>query len=610
MHRIISLIKVHKILSCLGIIIFFGSGYYGYTRYTANGGETHYILAIVEKGMLIVSISGSGQVSSSNQVDVKPKASGEITALYAKLGQEVGVGAILAAIDASDAERSVRDAETSLETAKLELDKLLDPLDELTLLQAENSLIQTKESKKKSEDNLKKAHEDGFNTVANVFLELPGIMIGLHDILFESTFIGSGQSNISYYADSVKMYDEKALQYKEDTNIAYQKALMAYDKNFADYKSTSRFADNNTIEMLIGKTYDTTKDIAEAIKNVNNLIQFYQDKLTEQNLKPNPLSNTHLSSLVTYTGKTNSSLSTLLSIDRTIQDSKDAIISAGRSIEEKELSLVKTKKGPDDLDIRAKKIVIQQKEDALTTAKQALADHYVRAPFTGVIAKVSVKKGDTASAGTLIATLVTKQKIAEVSLNEIDVARIKTGQKTTLTFDAIPDLTITGQVAEVDAVGIVSQGVVTYTVKIGFDTQDDRVKTAMSISAAIVIEAKPNVLLVPNSAVKSQNNAQYAEMAEGEDINVNSAVNGTGVILKNTPRRQTIETGLSNDEFIEIISGLKEGDHVVARTIQPGTGTTQTQTQQQLSGLRIPGLSGGGGGGGGFRGGGASPANR
>lgn len=568
-------------------------GYFGYTKIFSTDGAIRYVTAQVQKGTLIVSVSGSGQVSASNQVDIKPKASGEITTVYVKAGQEVGTGALLAAIDSADAERAVRDAKTSLETARLELDKMLEPLDELTLLQAENSLIQIKESKQKAEDNLKKAYEDGFNTIANAFLDLPGVMTGLQDILFESTLGGGGQWNIDYYENSVKTYDEKVPQYKENTLLAYQTARAAYDKNFDDYKSTSRFADRDTIESLIGETYDTAKDIAEAVKSANNLIQFYQDKLTERNLKPNSLSNTHLSTLNTYTGKTNSNLSSLLFIKRTIQDSKEAIISAERSIEEKELSLAKIKKGPDDLDIRAKKITIRQREDALLTAKQTLADHYVRAPFSGVIAKVNAKKGDLASAGTAVATLVTKQKIAEVSLNEIDVAKIKAGQKATLTFDAVPDLTIIGQVAEVDAVGVVSQGVVTYTVKIAFDTQNERVKTSMSVSAAIITEAKPNILLIPNSAVKSQNNAQYMEIVEGEDLNMAPAANSGGVILKNIPRQQIIETGLSSDEFTEIVSGLKEGDTVVTRTIQPSTGTTQTQTQQQSSGLKIPGLGGG-----------------
>ena len=531
--------------------------------------------ASVRKGAVIVAITGSGQVSASNQSDIKSKASGDITGVYVTLGQEASAGALLAVIDASDAERTERDAETNLETAKLELDKLLEPLDELTLLQAENYLTQTKESKQKSEDDLKKAHEDGFNTVANAFLELPGVMTGLQEMLFESALGGSGQWNIDYYEDAVKTYDEKVSQYKEAARLAYQTARTAYDKNFTDYKSTSRFANSSVIESLISETYDTTKDIAEAVKNANNLIQFYQDKLTERKIKPNSLSNTHLSTLSSDTGKTNSNISNLLSIKRTIQDSKEAIISAERSIEEKRLSLAKIKKGPDELDIRAKKITIQQKEEALLTAKQALADHYVRAPFAGIIAKVNAKKGDAASAGAAIATLVTKQKTAEISLNEIDAAKIKIGQKTTLIFDAIDGLNTAGEVAEIDAIGTVAQGVVTYTVKITFDNQDDRVKPGMSVSAEIITDMAQDVLLVPNSAVKSQGETHYVEMF---DQAIPRNKNGQGVSSPVPPRRQTVEIGLSNDTFTEIISGLNEGDQVVARTT---SGSSSSQSAQQ-----------------------------
>ncbi len=582
----------HKIATGIIILIIAGGGYYGYKYLFGASVAARYVSAQVQKGTLIVSITGSGQVSASNQVDIKPRVSGEITALYAKLGQEMSTGAVLAAIDAADAQRTARDAETSLETAKLELDKLLEPLDELTLLQAENSLMQTKESKQKAEDNLKKAYEDGFNTVANAFLNLPSVMAGLHDMLYSSdTGLGGGsQWNIDFYANAVRTYDEKVLQYKADAADKYLAARSVYNKNFDDYKQASRFSERNAIESLINETYDTTKAVAEAVKSANNLIQFYQDKLIEHSLKPQTLSNTHLSSLTSYTGTTNSYLSSLLSAERSIQDYKESIVNAERSIGEKELSLAKIKKGPDDLDIRAKKVAIQQREDALATAKQTLADHYVRAPFAGVIAKVSAKKGDSASASTIIATLITKQRIAEISLNEVDVSKVKVNQKVTITFDAIEGLSITGEVAEIDSVGAVTQGVVTYGVKIGFDTQlarrsldeggDDRVKPGMSVSAAIITDAKQNVLLVPSSAVKQQNDAAYVEIFTGET---------------QTPRQQIVQVGLSNDTMTEIVSGLNEGGQVVTQTITASASQSQTQ---QNTGLRIPGITGGGGGGG------------
>ncbi len=587
MANLIKKLLERKILFGTIAVVLIASGYFGYTKIFNTDIVARHVTTQVQKGILIVSITGSGQTSVSNQVDVKPKASGDIIYVGVKNGQEVKAGMLLAQIDSRDAQKAVRDAEVNLESAKLSLEKLQKPADELSILQAENSLAQAKESKQKAEDDIIKAYEDGFNTVANAFLDLPTAMAGLQDMLFSSDIGlgGGGQWNIDYYANAVQTYDEKVLQYKTDTSDKYRVARTVYDKNFQDYKSASRFSERSIIESLIDETYDATKDIAEAVKSANNLIQFYQDKLTERNLKPQVFSNTHLSTLNTYTGKTNAHLLNLLSIKRTIQTSKETIVNSDRSIAEKTESLAKLKTGADALDIQSQELTIKQRENALLDAKEKLADYFIRAPFEGLIAKINVKKGDPISGNTVAAILITKQKIAEISLNEIDVAKVKAGQKATLTFDAIPDLTITGQVAEVDVIGTVSQGVVTYTIKIGFDTQDDRVKTAMSVSAAIITEAKPNVLLVPNSAVKSQGGMSYVEILDG-----------------NSARRQPVEIGASNDEFTEIAGGLKEGDLVVTRTIQPNS--TQTQTQSSQGGLRIPGLPSGGGGGSSFRGGG------
>ena len=72
-----------KFTTGIALILIVGVGYFGYGKIFSNDGAVRYATAQVQNGTLIVSISGSGQVSASNQVDVKPKASGEITAVYA-----------------------------------------------------------------------------------------------------------------------------------------------------------------------------------------------------------------------------------------------------------------------------------------------------------------------------------------------------------------------------------------------------------------------------------------------------------------------------------------------------------------------------------------------
>jgi HlyD family secretion protein len=186
---------------------------------------------------------------------------------------------------------------------------------------------------------------------------------------------------------------------------------------------------------------------------------------------------------------------------------------------------------------------------------------------------MDVKKSDEVSSGSAIATLITDSKFAEISLNEVDIAKVKVGQKATLTFDAIDNLSITGQVTETDIVGAVSQGVVTYNVKIGFDTQDDRVRSGMSVSADIVTDIKQDILIAPSGAVKSQGETNYVEIVDRE---AEVTTGNQGVVLDLSPRNQEVVVGLSDDTSTEIISGLEEGDKIITRTIT--TSSTKTTT--------------------------------
>ncbi|MDD4476555.1 MAG: efflux RND transporter periplasmic adaptor subunit [Patescibacteria group bacterium] len=575
MKKILGLIWRHKIYSLIVLVILGTGGYFGYQKWFVSEESVRYITAKAERGVLTTSISGTGQISASSQVDIKTKTSGDVTYVGAKTGQEVKSGTLLVSLNTKEALKTVRDAEESLETAKLSLEKLLQPADELTLLQAEHSLEQAKESKQKAVESLKKAYDDGFNGVANAFLDIPSVMTGMQDLLYSNNYTNT-QMNFEYYAEQVRsrLFDEKALEYKNDANVKYQAAREAYNKNFQDYKSASRFSDNETIEALIVETYDSVKTIAEAVKSANNLVQYYIDKFTEANLKTQTLATTHLSSLSSYTGKTNSHLLSLLSTKQTFQTNKETIINADRTIAEKTGSLADLKAGADPLDVRSQNLSIKQKEYALADAKEKLADYYVYAPFDGTIVAFDVKKGDSVSASAVLGTIITKQRIATISLNEIDVAKVKVGQNVILTFDAVDDLSITGQVAEVDALGTTSQGVVSYNVEIVFDIQDERIKPGMSVSASIILESKQDVLMVSSSAVKTQGTNSYVEQLDS-----------AGALV-----RKTVQIGASNDTMTEITEGLTDGEEIIAQKISTGAASTsKTTTNNSSSG---PGVGG------------------
>ena len=551
-----SYILAHKVKAIIILIILLGGGYWVYGKITSTTGNIRYLTAKVEKGTIVASISGTGQVSALNQVDIKSKVSGDVLYLSAQNGQRIGASALIAKLDTKDAEKSVRDAEANLESAKISLAKL-----------------EIQESKENMDANLAQAYDDGFNSIANAFLDLPGIMTGLNDMFLKST-ISTSQWNVDWYEGQTATEDQdKAFIYKQNFIDSYNVAQKAYDTNSADYKLVSRNSDTAAIEKTILQTYETTKLISDTVKNANNYVDFVNDSMVKHNFSVPAIIITHKTSLNSYTGKTNTHLLNLLSIKTSIKSYKDAFPNSS-------------------LDIQSSELNVKQKENALRDAQDKLADYSMRAPFAGTIAKINIKKSDSVSSGTIVATLITEKQIAEISLNEVDVAKIKIGQKATLTFDAVPNLAISGVVAEIDSVGTVSQGVVTYIVKISFDTQDNRVKAAMSVSAAIITDVKQEVLIVPNSAIKSQAGTSYVEMFDAPLVLPTDGLIGS--ISKIAPRKIQVAVGLSNDSKTEITSGLKEGDEIITRTILPTT-TTATTTAPSIFGSPAGGNRGGGG---------------
>lgn len=508
MKKIRLYIITHKIISTIILIALLGAGYWGYKKFTSTAGDTRYLTAKVEKSTIIASISGSGQVSDVNQIDIKPKVSGNVIYLGIKNGEKVTAGTLIAELDPKDAQKTVRDAEISLESSKLSLEKL-----------------KIQNSNENMDASSVKVYADGFNAVSDAFYDLNSVLTGLDNML--------ALNNLS--DNAARMSGNTAQANRNKAQTAYYKTQNIFNQNTRDYGKLNNNSPRTDIESIIKETYDTTKLLSDAIKSASDFVDFMaNDSSNPSNFTSNQ------TTLSTYTSTINGHLSTLQLAKTNINDNKDSLQNSS-------------------LDIRSAQLSVQQKENSLQDAKDNLADYFIRAPFAGTITNFNIKKLDSITTSTVVGTLITQQQFALISLNEVDVAKIKIGQKATLSFDAIPDLTISGIVTEIDSIGTVSQGVVTYGVKINFDTQDERVKPGMSVSTEIITDIKQDVLVVPNSAVKSQGSQSYVE-------NFSS-------VSKSVPNKIKVIVGLSNDSQSEIISGIKEGDEIVTRTILSTTAT-------------------------------------
>lgn len=574
-QKISSFAKTHKFIAFIIGLVVVGVSWWGYSAMTGAEGETRYVLGMVEKGTIVASISASGQVSASNQVEIQPKASGEIIYVGVKEGQSVKNGAVIAQIDSKTAQKSVRDAEANLESAQIALEKLKKPASALTVTQAQNALAN-------AQDSLTKLYSDGNTHVINVFLDIPSIITSLEDILIDDNAGGNGQWNMDYYANGIDNYDSRASTFKETAHSDYLAAKKAYDTAFVEYQALGNKPDNASIEKALTDSYTAVQLTAKALKSTNALVQLYVDIYEAHDFTPASAATTALTNLNTYTGTINSHLTTLLSDTNSLKQYKQSIV-------EKQQSLDETLAGADSLDVRSSELSVIKAQNALQDAKNTLADYFIRAPFDGIVASLDIQKGQTVGSAA-VATLITNQKVATLSVNEVDAAQIKVGDKATLSFDAIEDLTLTGEVVAIDTIGTVTQGVVSYELKVVFDSQDERIKSGMTANAAIQTDTKQDVLVVSSSAVKTQNGVSYVQVF---DPPLQQTGGTQGVTSAIAPRQIEVVIGIADDTNVEIVSGLEEGQQVVTRTISGATASASTATGNAATrgggGLGAPG---------------------
>ena len=241
--------------------------------------------------------------------------------------------------------------------------------------------------------------------------------------------------------------------------------------------------------------------------------------------------------------------------------------------------------------------VMTQAQTALNSSwysyQQATPTIY--APISGTITGLSLREGTVIVAQTNSTTgNQSSQKVASVTtgaqpaisvnLSQIDISRVKIGNKVTITLDAFPGKTYTGKVVSIDTIGIVSSGVTNYPATIELDTRQEGIYPNMSSQANIISETKENVLTVPISAVHNQNGQSTVQ-----------------VLKNNESQDMMVEIGLTSDTQVEIISGLSEGDVVITSTTVNTSSTSRGN--QSVSpfgafgggGFRAGGFGGGGG---------------
>ena len=216
---------------------------------------------------------------------------------------------------------------------------------------------------------------------------------------------------------------------------------------------------------------------------------------------------------------------------------------------------------------------LQNAQLSLENAQEALEAYQIEAPISGTVIEKMLKTGDNveATTGPLAILYDMSYLTFKLNIDELDISKLKVGQTVRVTSDALPDEELSGVVDKISINGTTMNGVTTYPVTIMM-TDAGTLLPGMNVSADILVEQVKGVMAIPLDAVQRGNIVQVlpADYVDGTEI--------THDMLESV----TVELGRNDQEHIEILSGLTEGQKIVSVSM------ASTLMEQMMGGMSGP----------------------
>lgn len=249
-----------------------------------------------------------------------------------------------------------------------------------------------------------------------------------------------------------------------------------------------------------------------------------------------------------------------------------------------------------DNQIENARINLENAQSNVQNAADKLEDYQITAPISGTVVTKTAKAGDKVeggSSGALCTIYDLSYLEMTMNIDELDIGSVAVGQTVEITADAVEGKTYTGTVTRVSVAGTTSGGITTYPVTVRID-ETDGLLPGMNVGAEIVLDQAEDVLAIPSGAVN-----------RGDTVLITAdSPSAANALDQEAPEGYvyvSVETGVSDDSYIEILSGLQEGDTVAY--IPTSSGGEMAMMMPMGGGtVMVSGAPAGGAGGGGPRG--------
>lgn len=240
-------------------------------------------------------------------------------------------------------------------------------------------------------------------------------------------------------------------------------------------------------------------------------------------------------------------------------------------------------------------------ERTLQTARDQLDDTQVRAPITGTIISKSVERGQVitsatreVSGGTVLMRMADLSNVQVRTLvDETDIGKIQPGMRATVRVDAYPNQPFTGEVLKIEPQSVVTQNVTMFPVLIRIANADGRLRPGMNAQVELHIGQRPNVLAIPNAALRTQRDVNSAAQVLGLNV---QEVQATLARADSAAPQQTTMGGTTNGGSRDRGAGGSRPDSAkapaAAPTVTPGAApldmdAVKAAFQKRMSGATL-----------------------
>lgn len=520
--------------------------------------------ATVSKRDITSELSSSGTISPKDTYDITSLAEGEVTAAEFEEGDVVEKGQVLYRIDTSSMESQISSANNSLERSQESYQNALEDYNTAlsdysgnTYKATENGFIKTlsiKDGDKVSngteiaaiyDDKTMKLKVPFLSAEAAQIVSGNGAILTLTDTGEQINGVVSSVSNMDVTLTGGRIVRYVTIEVANPGGITSETAATAL---VGDFVSSMEAAFEPKLETTMKADISSTVEIQRILVTEGDYVTKGTPIFSIENK----------------------------SADKLLRTYKDSLDKAQESLESAKSKLEST---------------------------QDTYDNYtVTAPISGKVIKKTVKVGDKISknttGNTVLAVIYDMSNYTfEMLVDELDVKSVKAGQSVNITADAVSGKTFSGTVTNVSLQSSTSNGVTNYPVTVTLNDGLDELLPGMNVDGVIILDEAKDVIAIPADSLMRGNTVYVKDDSVKEKIG-------------NVPagfRSVEVSAGLISKDYVEIKSGLTEGEevYVVQSSVEK---TSNNMMPGGMGGMG--GITGGGGPGGGRTGGGNRNSGR